>query len=742
MRRGATATRALVVMVGASLACGLPAAGGAPPRTASPSDASTEASGIPTPTATSSPPGEWVEIEPPPPAGILDALQMAVESGEMTYEESLVTGLQILAGEVEAQSVFAELPTSMEGTGVLFDAQRYLQTGADSATKGEIERLLRILAPLPDVLLPYSSPEGMSRRLGGGLLRPRYAEQDCAQLYAEGFPAGSTAQCFLYKEATVGSSKIQVFYPITTLPSGFTTAYADAAMQAVVDSIKQYAALSLPGKGTVLKNVQVVFTLLESKGADAFAVVPTDPGQEPCQVILYPLAISNNENKKGGVPSTPGGPPPAYALFQQTVAHEMFHCFQVWNFPALSANATWGVNDWWGESTATYFSNVVYPATNEEWRWLNTWGYNSGKTSLAYRSYDNFGFFQYLGNKIGNNGILSLIQSLGAAAAGDEAAQEAQLAKFPNIQVLFDNYARDYMDGKIADTSKALFPTAPAFVLPEYRLDVLQAETLHLGAPPFTLMRYGLTFGSGNEYKLAPTITGGGGLDTSRPRDVVGAWADLPPTIKASCAFTKHYFLMTSTLAPGDLFNIDLGVTLGDPVGCDQCLIGTWDINLDSFAAYSEAPFEEMPGFYQFDAAGGLWRYRFRADGTMRGEFDFFYTYSLLQAGGEFGADITTNGKIDIDGTGEGTYLSDGLSNLTFSLVKDSVSLTDEIYINGQKLDASVFGSVSGGYGFASGDTTVYSCDAEAGELLISVAPQANLPPIQYDRVSTDPTKP
>src|SRR3989304_1136734 len=133
-------------------------------------------------------------------------------------------------------------------------------------------------------------------------------------------------------------------------------------------------------------------------------------------------------------------------------------------------------------------------------------------------------------------------------------------------------------------------------------------------------------------------------------------------------------------------------------------------------------------------------RPRFRAEGTMRGEFDFFYTYSLLQAGGEFGADITTNGKIDIDGTGEGTYLSDGLSNLTFSLVKDGVSLTDETYINGQKLDASVFGSVSGGYGFASGDKTVYSCDAEAGELLISVAPQANLPPIQYDRVSTEPT--
>ena len=162
--------------------------------------------------------------------------------------------------------------------------------------------------------------------------------------------------------------------------------------------------------------------------------------------------------------------------------------------------------------------------------------------------------------------------------------------------------------------------------------------------------------------------------------------------------------------------------------------------NIDSFAEYSEAPFAETPGLYTFDSAGGLWRYRFRADGTMRGEFNFFYAYSLNQEGGEFGADITTTGKIEIDGTGEGTYLSDGLSNLTFSLVKDNVTLTDEIFINGQKLDASFFDQPV--LGIDKPDTTQYSCDDEAGELLISVSPQAGLPPILYDRISTDPNKP
>ena len=733
--------RVLTLLLLASLACGLPGGGETPAPASTPmtSPITPQTPGaLPTP----SPSGEEA-VELPPPVGLTDALQAGVEAGDWSYEESLVYGLQLLAGELDPEVVLEGPPSEYEGTGVVFDAQRYLLTGADAATKAEIERLLRILAPLPEVLLPYSSPEGSASRPASGLAVPARQEKDCVSLYASGFPPGSTAQCFLYKESTVGSSKIQVFYPITTLPEGFSIAYADAAMQAVTKSLQTYSGLAIPGKAVLLKNVQVVFTLLESKGGSAMAVVPTDPGQEPCQVILFPLGIAHNEKNKGTVPSTPGGPPPAYAVFQQTVAHEMFHCFQIWNFPALSTNAAWGVQDWWGESTAEYFSNVVYPAVNDEWRWLGAWAYNSGNTSLVYMSYENFGFFQFLANKIGNGGVLGLIQSLNASAGQGQAAQESQLAKFPKIQVLFDDYARSYMDGTIADTSQALFDTAPAFVLPEYRLNVLSDDLFQLGAPPFTLMRYGLTFGSGQEYNLKRVTTGGAGFDTSRPRDVVGLWGELPPKIQSSCSFAKYYVLMTSAAAPAaDLFNIDLTVTAGDPIGCDQCLIGTWDINIESFAAYSEAPFQEMPGFYQFDAAGGLWRYRFRADGTMTGEFDFFYTYSLHQDGGEFGADIVTNGKIDIDGTGEGNYLSDGLSNLTFSLAKDSVSIAEEIYINGQEIGAGPLGSMTGGYGYAAGDNTIYSCDIEAGELLINVAPEANLPPIRYDRVSKDPNKP
>jgi len=206
----------------------------------------------------------------------------------------------------------------------------------------------------------------------------------------------------------------------------------------------------------------------------------------------------------------------------------------------------------------------------------------------------------------------------------------------------------------------------------------------------------------------------------------------------ATCAPTKYYYVMTSATPPAaPLFETELVIDKKAELGCDDCLIGTWDINIDSFAEYAEAPFKETPGLYQFDSAGGLWRYHFRPNGTTTGEFDFFYTYGLNQENSPFGNDIKIDGTLTIEGTGDGTYASDGVSNLSFSLVEDSVAITQEIYMNGDKM---VDGPLTpGSYGYSTGASAVYSCDAEAGELLLNFVPQTDLPPILFDRVSKTP---
>jgi hypothetical protein len=731
MMRPHRAFPVLTVLIVASWACSLGGGGEVEQATTAVTPAANSAEVATAPSVTNVPPGEWLELEPPPPGGILDALQAKVEAGEWTHEEGLIQSLRIFTGDMQPEEAFAEAPSSLEGTGLVMEAMGYLASGADEGGRADIERLLTILAPDPERLLEYSVEAQAAHRRG--VARQMDLALDCAALWYDGFPSGQNLKCFQYKSEQWMGSTIRVFIPQQSdLIWGFQSGYAEAAIAAVKNSLTVYSSFTINGKAAILDDVDVVFTLLETPKGDAMAIVPFElAGTQGCRTMIYPSAVLFNEDNK---PSDGD-----FRIFEQTVAHEIFHCFTAWNFPdhwLAGMNGAYKTLDWWLEGGAEYFSNLVYPEVNIEWRWLDAWAFNSAKERIVHMDYDNFGFFQFLANRIGNNGLLGLFA--GVKPTADTDGQASELAAYPNMPALFDDYARAFIDGTIADTDGSSLPTSPAFVLPEYRLVVDQATSFHLAGPPLVLMRYGFTFLNDRHYLLQSTPSGSAGSDEARPRDVTGAWVDLPPEVMATCAPTKYYYVMTSATPPAaPLFETELVIDKKAELGCDDCLIGTWDINIESFAAYAEAPFQETPGLYQFDSAGGLWRYHFRPNGTMTGEFDFLYAYGLNQENSPFGNDIKIDGTLTIEGTGDGTYASDGVSNLSFSLVEDSVAITQEIYMNGDKM---VDGPLTpGSYGYSTGASAVYSCDAEAGELLLNFVPQTDLPPILFDRVSKTP---
>ena len=97
----------LVLLFAASLACALPAGGGTPPSGAAPSATEPSAGPLDEASAPAADPsassGEWLELPPPPPAGILDALRVKVDTGESTYEEALVQSLRLFTGETQPE---------------------------------------------------------------------------------------------------------------------------------------------------------------------------------------------------------------------------------------------------------------------------------------------------------------------------------------------------------------------------------------------------------------------------------------------------------------------------------------------------------------------------------------------------------------------------------------------------------------------------------------------------------------
>ena len=723
----------LILLVAVSLACALPAASGpsaSPPPAGTPQDAA--ATRQPTPEG-----GLTMIEEEPPPASMVEILEANVASGEWTLEQGLIAGLKVMTGEASLTDAFGETPWTGEGTGILNLSFHYLTYGSDASARAEIERLLAIVAPPPERLLEYAEPEGTQGHRPAGLATAALLTlEECQKFFEEGFPgfpSGQKVLCLLYKEQTLGGYKARIFYPSWWTSSDPQWPYLQAAHEAVAASWNLFSTFG------EMRAIDLVFTVLGDKqDPSTAAVAPGLGGAQSCQIAIYPgsLEADSEADQKSGV---------SLGTFKQIVAHEMFHCFQSIRFPGHTWDVVdWKINDWWGESTADYFSNLVYPTVNLEWETVPQFAIGSTKVPIFGMSYPNSIFFQHMGNTLGNQAILDLIGSLPADSL---AGQRQVVSAYAGMGDFWHEFGQLFVEGRIPDTSGPFLPSVWPSGISE-TITAPQAK-VEVGALPFTLARRILTFKNIEPLKkgwLFQTSVGEAGPPgrNSAQLAVTGSpWGALPPGISSACANAIYIFLATTTVADPDVYEATIEVKATEETACDECLIGTWDINIDSFAEYSEAPFAEMPGFYSFDAAGGLWRYRFRADGTMRGEFDFFYTYSLHQEGGDLGADITTNGKIDIDGTGEGTYLSDGLSNLTFSLVKDNVTLTDEIFINGQKLDASVFDSMSGGYGFATGgDSSIYSCDVEAGELLLNFAASAGLPPILYNRVSTDPAKP
>jgi hypothetical protein len=704
----------------------------APTATAKP-----EATSAQVPTAVpAEPPLPW-ENYTPRPSGLIDALEAGIEDGTWSYEEGLISALQLLAGEENAGSGVYTQAASLEGTGIVREAQRYLQNGENFQARAEIQRLLNRIAPPPENIRAYSIAEGAASLKVDGLAAPAQEETACQGLWSDGFPTPKPGekpvQCFKYKQMKAGNSNLTVYYPITTLVEGFTLGYADAAMEALVKAINGYQILQNKGKPVLLQDIELVFTLLDNTDPGTLANTPTSGGEKLCQVIVYPLAIQANEQEKAA-----NGFP--FGHFQQTIAHEVFHCVQVWNFPEL-ADAPWSVQDWWAEGSAEYFGNVIYPAVNAEHEFLGAWAYSSATLPLTEMSYENFGFFQYLGNTIGNNAILDLISSM--PVAGGLEAQRVQLAKYDNIAILFDDYARDFVDGKILDSSKASLKTSPPYIASGYDLNVSGDATFHLGAPAFVLVRHALTLNPPHLYALSPTIGGVSGFDESRPESSPGAWTDLPHQVPAGCQPVTYYYALTSTTPSPDFFSVDLDIKVEKDLACDECLIGTWDLDTESFAEYLAAPFKDSdPSIFSIDTIGGTWSLHFTPQSIVTGNYDYLVAYNLDQTGGGSGFGVLAQVVLDITGDGKALYISDGVGHISFNLQDDNLSMEQTIFINGQEVPGS--GDLMAGMGPSpsSGITgeAQYSCDDEAGILFLAYQLPGTLSePIKYNRTSKTP---
>jgi hypothetical protein len=542
-----------VVLLAASiLACGLLAGGQDSPSDAGepPTPAATEPAAAPAPEA----------APPPPPSDFAEVLDAEVAAGAISYEQGLIRLLRSFLGDdgVSLPEAYGRVVTT-EGNSIVERAGEYIADGPDEAARAEMAQLLDVLFPSPEKLEAYSRP-ATSSRTAPGVARPP-AQIDCVGLYRAGFPlAGvTTYPCFEYISGSVGGvGSYTIYYPAVWYDGHPDREWLEPANAAAIASMETF------GRYGPIGHVNIIFSLAPDSSATYLAAVSFIPWTtHTCPMVIYPAALALSE-----------------AWFQQAVAHEMFHCFQLRNFRAQMHGVHESYKRWWTEGTAEYFSNVAYPHANYEHRWTDTFDYASTFQPLYRMGYETFGFFQFLANQADDTAVLDLIGSM--PTSGGPAEQERALASLAGIEEALHRFGRAYLDSDVFDTGGRAISFSPETGA-SYHVP-LEPWNETFNAKPFVLQRFLLEFEDDARFSILADMRDGEGRYAVQPDGQWGFWTPLPERLNTACD-EKLYQVLITTANPGLDYAILEVETLGEALPPDsecECLVGTWTLDNDT----------------------------------------------------------------------------------------------------------------------------------------------------------------
>jgi len=513
-----------------------------------------------------------VEIPIPPPDTLDSLLNQQVENGDWEYDQGLVFLLRYVVGELGPDEISGfEAPQEGSPTGIVRQAQDYLNDqDGDPQVRDEIGRLLGILVPSQDDLDRLSRPAEQSWRPGVSqidFLPQQDVPAECGDIPSRGFSAGLNAgdYCYVYEETTVQGHRMRVYFPKWWMDDPARKSWADAALQALSDSAAVYAQYGTYG------DIDAVFSLTQLVGGeDNLAFTSFFPSDQPCPVTILPLVDTESQD-----------------YFRQNMAHEAFHCYQDWNFTSQPYND----HRWWMEGSAEYFSNVVYPDVNYELQRTTTYYFRSPKIQWFYLDYNNFLMFQFLANKLGNEGVLILLDKI--SSAGSISAQADVIKNDGDQEALFNEFVVATMSDGVRDTSGTMIVKTDYPVLRTQDID--KEGDQEFVADAFVAARYAVRYRQERRFLEEPANDGPVlySMAADELRMDPGAWSALPPEIRSKCQKDQLYALAVTSLK-GGIFTPK--INKAEQADCDPCLLGTWEIDPESYAAH----------FLSLSGAGGL----------------------------------------------------------------------------------------------------------------------------------------
>ncbi|RLE18073.1 MAG: hypothetical protein DRJ50_13375 [Actinobacteria bacterium] len=312
---------------------------------------------------------------------------------------------------------------------------------------------------------------------------------------------------------------------------------------------------------------------------DALAHVASNSGQS-CRVAIF--ASSTLATGSDHLPFT--------------IAHELFHCIQ----------DQWGgsATDFVEEAGADYFAYELLDriCTNEQTSLGATLDASTTNGSLLDANYEGWFFWAFLSEHrhLGTSQIASLHE--GIYAGGDVGSSIVEsLSEAPKI--LNEFYSRLIGPGLACGFKGSSFTsTVKVDKKGPIELDVVNI---------WRGTRYQLEYDKKLLFEQSSDDPGPIGMVEHDKRSDEGKWVTVAPEVRTTCTEKETWIAVVSPSDPNSSSATPhvLEVDAARPGGCDPCVIGSWSINLGTFAAYMESFSQgadvDIAGSYVLHFAGG-----------------------------------------------------------------------------------------------------------------------------------------
>ena len=343
--------------------------------------------------------------------------------------------------------------------------------------------------------------------------------------------------------------------------------------------------------------------------------------------------------------------------------------------------------------------------------------------SLTEMSYENFAFFQFLGNTISPSGILDMLWRMPSSPG--LSAQTAALAAEPEIADHFEAFTRSILDHTLMDSDGRVIEL-PAYFTDAYTFSATASKDF--SGKPFVAARYQVSFASEESFTLDTHETGDG-RSSSRASGSIGGWEPLPVTISGGCD-ALPYFLYTVTTIPGAERTVTITTTSVTDSPCDWCLVGRWEAENASVVNYMQSIVDkggsDVP---TVESAEGVMFMEFAADGTGAGGYE---KLKVLESGVNGNPNI--NVVVTFDGNSSGPFTADG-SQLTGLQSAINIGVKVDVTAGGVRISSSTVPFAPGDLPVGSAIPSRYTC----AENILSIWPPVSggsADPIVYQRKS------